>query len=67
MRSMNDPLAFLNDTAKHWLDILSVGALAATLLDWVPALSAILVAAWTALRIYEVLLSIKLKRRELGE
>lgn len=64
---MNDPLGHLSDTAKHWLDVLSLGALAATMLDWVTPLSAILVAVWTVLRIYEVLLSIRLKRRELGD
>ena len=64
---MSDPLAHLSDTAKHWLDALSLGALAATFMDWLPGLSAMLVFVWTVLRIYEAILAIRLKRRELGE
>ena len=62
---MNDPLAFLSETAKHWGDALSVGGMLAILIGVLPALTALLVAVWTCLRIYECLLSIRLKRREL--
>lgn len=64
---MNDPLGHLSDTAKHWIDALSLGALAATFIDWLPGMSALLVFVWTALRIYECVLAIRLKHRELGE
>lgn len=64
---MNDPLAHVSETAKHWIDALSLGALMATLLDWLPGASAILVFVWTVARLYECYLNIKIKRRELGE
>jgi hypothetical protein len=59
--------AFLSDTAKHWGDALSIGGLVASLLGWLPGVTALLVLLWTGMRVYECWLSIKLKRRELGE
>lgn len=62
-----DPLMHLSETAKHWGDALAVGGLVASLIGWLPGATALLVALWTLLRIYECLLSIQLKRRELGK
>jgi hypothetical protein len=59
-------LDHLSDTAKHWLDVLSVGALAATLLDWLPGVTAVLVAVWTVMRMVESYQQIKLNNRKLG-
>jgi uncharacterized damage-inducible protein DinB len=58
-------LVHLSDTAKHWIDVLSLGALVATLLDWIPGVTAILVLLWTAMRIYESWQNITLNRRKL--
>lgn len=57
----------MSDTAKHWIDALSLGALVATLIDVLPAATALLVFVWTAMRIYESYLTIKLKHREMRE
>ena len=59
------PLGHFGETAKHWGDVLSVGGLLATLFGWLPGITALLVLLWTGLRIYECLLSIRLKQREL--
>jgi hypothetical protein len=60
-------LAHLSDTAKHWIDALSLGALLATLVDVFPAATALLVFVWTAMRIYESWQNIKLNARKLRE
>jgi hypothetical protein len=57
----------LSDTAKHWVDVLSMGALVTTLIGWLPAATALLVFIWTAMRIYESYLAITLSRRKLRE
>jgi hypothetical protein len=57
----------LSDTAKHWIDALSLGALVATLLDRLPAITAVLVAVWTILRIVESWQAIKLNHRKLRD
>lgn len=64
---MNEPLAHFSETAKHWIDALSVGAIVATLFDYLPGLTAALVCVWTIMRLYECWLNIRIKRRELGE
>ena len=43
----------LNQPAKQILDGLSVSAVVATLLQWLPPLAAVLTIIWTSLRIYE--------------
>ena len=55
----------LSETVKHWLDFISVGALIAVIVDILPTVTALLVLIWTALRIYECFLAIRLKRKEL--
>ena len=55
-----------NETAKQAVDALSIGALIATLFDWLPEVTALAVFVWTCLRIYESLLAIRVKRRELA-
>ncbi len=59
-------LDHLSETAKHWIDALSLGALVATLINALPAITAILVAVWTIARLYETYLAIRLKHRELA-
>ena len=58
-------LDHLSDTAKHVVDALSVGALVATLFDWIPGVTAVAVLIWTAMRIVESWQSIKLNHRKL--
>lgn len=50
---------------KSFLDGISVSALGATLLGWLPHVTAIAVAIWAIYRIREVRLSIKIKQLEL--
>jgi hypothetical protein len=58
-------LDHMSETAKHWIDVFSVGALVATFFEWVPEATAVLVLIWTGLRIYESILVIREKRRAL--
>jgi hypothetical protein len=49
-------LVFLKDldpTDKTIIDVASIGTVAATLTDMLPAVAAILTIVWTAIRIYE--------------
>ena len=43
----------LNEGTKHFLDGLSLVTVLGTLMDWLPAVAALLSIIWTALRIYE--------------
>jgi hypothetical protein len=43
----------LNESSKHVLDGLSLLTVLGTLVDWLPAVAALLSIIWTALRIYE--------------
>ena len=43
----------MEEQAKHWLDAISIGAVAATLAGWLPALAALASLIWTGIRIYE--------------
>lgn len=58
-------LDHLSDTAKHWIDVFSLGALVMALLDWIPGVTAILVMVWTGMRIYESFLAIRLAQKNL--
>jgi len=58
-------LDHMNETAKHIVDTVSVGALVATLLDRLPQITALAVFVWTCLRIYESILTIRAKRKKL--
>lgn len=58
-------LNHMTDTAKHWVDALSMGALVATLFDWIPGVTAIAVLIWTAMRMFETYQNIVLNRRKL--
>ena len=59
-------LDHMSETAKHAVDAMSIGALIATLSDWLPEVTALAVFVWTCLRIYEAVLAIRVKRRELA-
>lgn len=43
----------LDEHAKHTLDVISVGAMLATLAAWLPPLAALASLVWTLIRIYE--------------
>ena len=43
----------LNESTKHVLDGLSLVTVLGTLVDWLPAVAALLSIVWTSLRIYE--------------
>jgi len=43
----------LNEGTKHVLDGLSLVTVLGTLIDWLPAVAALLSIVWTLLRIYE--------------
>jgi len=43
----------LNESTKHVLDGLSLVTVLGTLIDWLPAVAALLSIIWTSLRIYE--------------
>jgi len=43
----------LNEGTKHFLDGLSLITVLGTLMDWLPAVAALLSIVWTTLRIYE--------------
>jgi hypothetical protein len=43
----------LSESSKHVLDGLSLLTVLGTLVDWLPAVAALLSIIWTALRIYE--------------
>jgi hypothetical protein len=43
----------LNESSKHVLDGLSLLTVLGTLMDWLPAVAALLSIIWTLLRIYE--------------
>jgi hypothetical protein len=43
----------LNEGTKHFLDGLSLITVLGTLMDWLPAVAALLSIIWTLLRIYE--------------
>lgn len=60
-------LDHLSETAKHWIDALSLGALVATFMDLMPAATALAVFVWTAMRIYESYQNIRLNARKLRD
>lgn len=55
----------MSETAKHWIDGLSLGALVATFMDLMPAATALAVFVWTAMRIFESYQNIKINARKL--
>jgi hypothetical protein len=60
---MNDNiLAHVSGPVKHAADAISVSTLVATIVGWLPGITALLVAIWTVMRIYETWLSISEKR-----
>jgi hypothetical protein len=59
------PLWPLSDHAKHVIDALSMGALVTTLLGLLPAITALLVLAWTAMRMVETWQRIKINHHQL--
>jgi len=46
-------LDHLGEPAKHVGDAISVGVTFATIVQWLPAVAALLTIVWTAIRIYE--------------
>jgi hypothetical protein len=64
---VNIPLSHLSDTAKQVGDVISIGALLASLLSWLPAVTALLTAVWVVFRLIESWQNIKLNNRKLRE
>jgi hypothetical protein len=67
-------LGNLSDSAKHAGDAIAVSSFVASMAAWliantaiIAAVTALLVAFWTVMRMYESYLTIKIKRRELRE
>lgn len=60
-------MGHISDTAKHWIDLFSLGALIGTLLDIIPVVTAFLVLIWTVMRLYESILNIRLQRMEIAK
>jgi hypothetical protein len=54
----------LNEGTKHVLDGLSLLTVLGTLMDWLPAVAALLSIIWTLLRIYESKTVQKLLKKE---
>jgi uncharacterized membrane protein YciS (DUF1049 family) len=54
----------ISDTAKHWLDGISIGAIAGTFLGWLPHIAAALSVVWFIYRIRNERLEEKIKRQE---
>lgn len=54
----------LSNTAKHWFDGISLGAIAGTLLGWLPHIAAVLSIIWFVLRIKNERMEAKLKQQE---
>jgi hypothetical protein len=54
----------LNEGTKHVLDGLSLLTVLGTLIDWLPAVAALLSIIWTLLRIYESKTVQKLLKKE---
>lgn len=52
------------ETAKQAGDVLSLSAVSAVLLGWLPVLTAAVSLVWVTMRIYDTYLTIILKRRE---
>lgn len=50
---MIDPLRDVPEGPKHVVDALAVGATVGALVDWLPAIAALLSILWTLIRIYE--------------
>lgn len=44
-----------HETAKHFIDLASIGTVVATVAGWLPAIAALLSIIWTAMRISEML------------
>lgn len=43
----------VQETAKHVVDICSIGVVVATIANWLPAIAALISIVWTCIRIYE--------------
>lgn len=50
---MSDPFEHMPDGLKHILDALSFAATLGVLVQWLPALSALLSCVWLSIRIWE--------------
>ena len=50
---MKDPFSHISESAKHFVDGLSVVTVLGTLVDMLPSIAALFTIVWTAIRIYE--------------
>lgn len=61
---MKDPLAYLDDTFKHIMDVLSVVTVLGTLANMLPSIAAIFTIIWTGIRIWETDTVKRITRRD---
>jgi len=50
---MKDPLIYMDDAAKHVMDVLSIATVIGTLADMLPSIAAAFTIVWTGIRIWE--------------
>jgi hypothetical protein len=55
-----------NETVKHIGDATSIGIVVGTLMEWLPAIAAIVTIIWTGIRIYETETVQKFLRKKKG-
>ncbi len=63
---MNERIQHISTGAKHTMDVLSIGTVAATILQWLPSIAAAVSIVWTLIRIYETATVQKLIARFTG-
>lgn len=52
------------DTIKHVGDAVSISAIVATLIGWLPHIAALLTVIWSVVRIYNEILDSQIKRKQ---
>lgn len=57
----------IQEQAKHVIDAGAIGGGVAAFAGWLPDIAAGLSIIWLAVRVYETILNIRLKRKELNE
>lgn len=57
----------MSEGVKAAGDLASGVVVIGTLMQILPSIAALLTVIWAALRVYEIILSIRIKRKELGE
>jgi len=50
---MKDPFSSMDESMKHFVDVVSVAATVGTLIEMLPSIAALFTIVWTGIRIYE--------------